>query len=309
MFCPEDFVSLHELIEDAHSDSSFKESSKRLISRLLEDSGLEELAYWLVRLHPLRDIVENIVFEEAYNIGLWVCSPSGQTLKLRMPFHQVDYAFDELVRYVQSYGALEEFDDLFSEPHDLYELKSRHYELKRFERLGKDKENYNHWMANAWLKRNSRVPLYFNRTNYTVSTFIYDRLRSTHQMHWTPEGLGVGDDGPVLRQMNGYSLCVRESDRRSLSPKAIHQKLGEVIYSHLVGEDVASTESVDDDDERKGGRPNKSDEAARLVLDHFGANSFPTFKEAVRFLETEHDIRVHKRTLQRGLKRISGDKT
>lgn len=310
MFCSEGYITLQELIERFHSDVTFKESSANLVDSMLLDSGICERAEWIVKHHPMRDIIEKIVFEEVFRVGLYVCSPTGQVLSLRMPFHMVDYTTHELIQEMQCFDALKGFDEFFDLSENLADLKSQHDELGYIERkYSSDKKLYIEAMSRNWLRGHSRINLYFHRSSYTVSTFILDCLERTHLMHWSPVGRGLGDVGPVLRQMEGYSLCIKESDEKLLSIEKITHKFGDQIYSHLVGEDRVSTDSDNASAERKGGRPNKSDEAARIVLDYYGSNSVPNFKEAVRFLEEKHDIRVHKRTLQRGLKRIHGDKT
>jgi hypothetical protein len=318
MFCPDGYVSLAEIIRTVHSESCFREPARKLIESMLERDSMKGLTAWIVKMHPMHDIVETIVFEEAYRAGIYVCSPEGKTLRLHMPFHEVSYTIHELVRHFEAMDEYEHLLSFIGDSDDFHVLKSHNDQLKYVDQKYLDdtlddleNKRYNSSMANIWLHSYCRINLHFNRSNYTVSTMILDRLEATGC--WTPARRGLGDDGQALRPMNGYSLCVRTKDCQSLSVAAIHRKFGEAMYSHMVGDDVSSadrgSEAPDDVTKSKGGRPNKSDQAAQLVLEHYGGETFSSLKEAVRFLEAEHDIRVHQRTLQRGIKRILDDKS
>lgn len=311
MFCPDGYQTVQKIMEDALANPELKERSAELMLSMLRDDSLHSHAVWLVERHPLPDIIEKIVFEEAHKVGLYICSPSGVVMSLNMPFHYIDYNIHRLLFHAEEYAPIEQFDDFFDQTEDLEILKSHLEQLKYVAKDSADKERYNSWMVRIWSQSRCAVNLYHNRNSYTVDTGIFDALLNTHLMHWSPVGLGVGDEGPVLRRLAGYSLCVREKHKSSFSPAAINQKFGEVMYSKMVGEDVPTPERTDTDNTNgsKGGRPNKSDHAAKLVLEHFGRRYDWTLKEAVRFLEAEHDVRVAKRTLQRGMKRLSEDKT
>lgn len=250
----------------------------------------------MAKTRSKKELIEKVVFENAFSSGLFVCSPEGQLLKMEIPFfrsqdcfHHLNNStpefFDENYEYADAsgfiVGRLKEISDFLDHNNDpWFELRNAQYFCS--------------------------INYFYNRLDYTISTKVYKTIeRITSE--FVGETLYTSEH--VMRPFNRWAICVSEDSAKSLSFDKLKSKYTTCLHQEIEGKNSQTVYAERENIRNGPGRPPKLVEAARAFFRHFTMDNRPSWKEVLIILEDKEGIIVHARTLKRGIDKYLEDKT
>lgn len=210
MFCPDGFVTLSCLIDEIPSEAY--RSAGDFWDRKIKDSesGSFPTPFGVFSTIAPADSVE-FEFLRYFNRKTYVCSPSGQILKLDM---RSILGFTSLTEFQFYYLKAELGEKIlpgnFEAKFSLFDYPLEEYwsELKNKRNNPKGLPPWEFASSIGLDTRHHLIPLYYERQGYTICFEAYDLLRQNDYIELESVA-GVVD---VLRAFEGWSMCVLAAD-------------------------------------------------------------------------------------------------
>lgn len=293
MFCPIGYTTLNRVMRDNFDSFSWEGAGlEGTISRLFDiQNGL--LSAWMAKHLTKNELIERVVFEGAYSMGLFMCAPDGRLLKLEVPIFQGTDYWTEIDRY----------KSVFLE--DDYDYSSNTFiaraELDKIDELlseGKDP-----WFTTKDNAGFTTLNYHFSRVDYSISAEVFKDILRLSQYTW-PFGGRLSVRSEKIQPFEGWSLCVSDETASSLTTDLLRKKFVVKVLAMIFDEEESSLEEKEDTTSVSVGRPRVRDEAAQAFLKYFSLTDKPTWKEAARILKDRDGINISPRSLQRGVSEL-----
>ena len=297
MFCPLGYTTLKKLWDTNRAAFSWKTMNLDRMFELMFDEGNPAESTWMAERFSTDELIEKVLLEKAFEGGLFVSSPSGKIMKIDVPFFtSVDYFFH----------VMQSVPEFFNE-------QCRHFEPtcinpQRFSEITKlKKEGKDPWWEMREHQGFCSMNYYHDRQTYCISLEVYNRLESVSQGYMFVETPYVKPE--IIRPLEGLSICVTDEAAEQLLPENLIDSLRLKALCEAFQFDEKDYITQNQQASNTIGRPKISIDAAQAFLKHYSLEDRPSLKEAINRLRTVDGLEVSVRTLQRGLKEISDDKS
>jgi hypothetical protein len=297
MFCPLGYTTLKKLWDANRAAFSWKAMDLDRMFELVFEENTGSVSAWMAKTLSTDELIEKFLFEKAFEGGLFLSSPSAQIMKIDVPF------FISTENYHHIMHSTPEF---FSENHN-------HFEPTHInpQRLSKANELINEGKDPWWELRDDQgfcsMNYYYDRKTYSISLEVYNRLEAVSEGYMFIETPHVKPS--FIRPLEGWSICVTDETAEQLSPENLFERLRLKVFCDAFQLDEKDYDPRNQKTSNAIGRPKISVDAAQAFMRHYSLEDRPSWKEAINRLRTDDGLEVSVRTLQRGLKEISDDKS
>lgn len=296
MFCPLGYTTLKRLWEVNRTAFSWEKMDLDSFFTSVFELDKGKTSAWMAKTLSTDELLEKVILEAAFEGGFILSSPSGQIMKMDVPFFISDTNF---------YHIMNSNPEFFSE--DCNHFSPTHIYPDRRSKITKLKDDgKDPW----WELRNQRgfcsINYYYDRDTYCISLEVYRRLEAVSHGYMSTETLRVQE--PFIRPLEGWSICVTDEVAEYLSPTQIFERFRLKALCEALQLDEKDYKPIEQKSRNTVGRPKVSMAAAQAFLKHYSLDDRPSWKEAINKIRMHDGLDVSVRTLQRGLKEISDDK-
>ena len=296
MFCPLGYTTLKKLWDTNRAAFSWKTMDIDGVFEITFDIGDGAMSTWMAKTLSTDELIEKVLLEKAFEGGLFVSSPSGQIMKIDVPFF---VSTDNFFHVMQS------VPEFFSETYFYFE--PTHIHPQRLSDATKlTKEGKDPWRELREHQGFCSMNYYYDRQTYCISLEVYNRLEAVSEGYSLIETPYVKP--AVIRPLEGWSICVTDEAAEQLLPENLIDSFRLKALCEAFQLDEKEYGPRNRKTSNKVGRPKISIDAAQAFLRHYSLEDRPSWKEAINRLRTVDGLEVSVRTLQRGLKEISDDK-
>jgi hypothetical protein len=297
MFSPLGYTSFKKLWDANRLAFSLAEHDFEELFKWIFEIDDGNISNWMARTLSSDELIEKVMFEVAFSEGLFLSSPSGQIVNFDVEFFKSDTNFNHILNSTPEF-----FDNEF-----------RHYDSTRIypERLTKIDDLKRAKKDPWWELRNDcgfcSINYYYDRDNYCISLDVFQKIERVSHGYMSTETLRVKECS--IKPFEGWAICVLDSVAEQLSPTRLREKFVLKLICEALNLDEEDYETKPPLTTNNVGRPNISIAAAKSFMKHFSLDKKPSWKEAIAKIKEEDGLEVSVRTLQRGLKQLSDDKS